>query len=425
MAEFGLKILAVSHQEAFRKKLNQQLSATDSVSSFRILPTLADTVTAFEHDRPDLLIIDLTDCETDACLFIETINYNVENKSIVFGLHKTLDPSIIIRAVSSGVKEFVHYPDNAETLTLAIEKHSQFLSKLASTKTPVPVEPKEKAKLFGVFSPKGGSGSTTVALNLAYEMSDILGKNQVLFLDLDQSYCNLTSLVNAKIEYALNDLEYEKPEDFDEDILERVIVKHPSGVDVLLGCKSVLDDNPPISEQLLVQTIEYLRAKYKAIVVDLPSHNVDIYHQLIASESDDLLVVSSMDIPSLYRGRQYLELAKQNMPVDQIKLIINRHDLKGCVGVSSSEFEDQYSHPVYQRLPNQWSITIEAISVGRFLSQIDEDNALASNIRQLAKNLLNLSDTAPNDEEERLTLLHKLPRDFLGSLKKRNNKIGV
>lgn len=387
-----LRVVAVASSPDCQKALTQQLKALPFVQCTEVVLELADAQRLWEAQKPDLLIIDLTDRELDACLFIEVINFNVENKTTVFGLHRNLDPNIILKAVSSGVKEFVHYPNEQAALNAAIEKYWHYHQKVMQSR----IESGElvkRAQLIPVFSPKGGAGATTIAMNVAYELVATAQKSVVL-VDMDQMFSNATAYLSFKPAYALGDLGNEKPHDIDDALLEKITVHHEeTGIDVMVACKNILDENPLLSVDHLERVMTYLYSHYDYIVVDLPSHAVDEFHQYFAEKSDTVLLVSAMDLLSLYKTRQYLDLIQTHLDTSKFKLLVNRYDLKAVVGMSSKNLEEQFKYPIYHRLPNNWNLNVEAMSLGKPMSLIQPKSDLAKAFHELIVDMTGLDES--------------------------------
>ncbi len=387
-----LKVIAVASSEETRVKLTKQLQQYNFLEFDGVVLELSDAQQLWQKQKPDLLIIDLTGRELDACLFIEVINYNVESKTIVFGLHKELDPNIIVKAVSSGVKEFIQYPNDPDALGNALEKQWKFLQKLASSQKG---EADTKGKVYPVFGSKGGVGASTVAVNLAHQLRMITRKPVVLF-DMDQVFGNTAVMLNFKASYAISDLVSEKPDEIDDEVLKKIVVHHETGIDLVVACKSVLDENPLIPPELLERVMTYLKENYSYVVIDLPTHVVDPYHQYFMENADDILLVSSLDIPGLYRTRQYLELVKRHLDMNKVKLILNRFDLKAAVGLSNENIEEEFKYPIYARLPNNWSLNVEAMSLGQALGTVSPTADLVKGFQALASKLTGITESAQN-----------------------------
>jgi pilus assembly protein CpaE len=406
-----LKVIAVAGSEDIRAVLLKQLSQFHFVDLAGVVVELSDAQQLWQKQKPDLLIIDLTGRELDACLFIEVINYNVESKTVIFGLHRELDPAIIVKAVSSGVKEFIQYPKDPMALEIALEKHWNFMQKLAQTQQGD--DGASGGKIYPVFGSKGGVGASTVAVNLAHQLK-LITRKPVLVFDMDQVFGNTAVMLNFKASYAVSDLASENPGDIDDDLLGKIIVHHETGLDLVVACKSVLDENPEIPPELLERVTRYLKEHYAYIVVDLPSHVVDPYHQYFVDVSDEMVLVSSLDIPGLYRTRQYLELAKRHLDTSKVKLVLNRCDLKAAVGLSNENIEDEFKYPVFARLPNNWPLNVEAMSLGQALASVSPHADLVKAYQELAAKLcgVTLITTAAGKSTDKPTsgILERLTR---------------
>ncbi len=379
-----LRVIAVASSEETRSKLLKQLQQLSFIQFDGVVLELSDAQSLWQKQKPDLLIIDLTGRELDACLFIEVINYNVESKTVVFGLHRELDPNIIVKAVSSGVKEFIQYPQDPAALETALEKYWNFLQKLAQTQKGE-IEA-SKAKTYSVFGSKGGVGTSTVAVNLAHQLH-LVTRQPVVIFDMDQVFGNTAVMLNFKASYAVSDLVSENPNEIDDALISKIIIHHEIGVDLVVACKNVLDENPLVPPELLERIMAYLKSHYQYIVIDLPTHVVDPYHQYFVENSDDVLLVSSLDIPGLYRTRQYIELVKRHLDPNKVKLILNRCDLKAAVGLSNESIEEEFKYPIYARLPNNWQLNVEAMSLGQALESVSPNSDLVKALQELATRL--------------------------------------
>jgi len=407
-----LRVIAVAASEEVREQLTKQLQKFKFIQFEGVVLELADAQKLWQQHKPDLLIIDLTDRELDACLFIEVINYNVESKTLVFGLHREIDPNIIIKAVSSGVKEFIQYPKDFLALDNALEKHWNFIQKVALSQQAN--ETANQGQLIPIFGSKGGVGASTLAVNLSHQLQLVTGK-RVLLLDMDQVFGNTSLMLNFKASYALSDLVAENPAEVDDALIEKIIVHHDIGVDLVVACKSVLDENPLIPPALLERIIAYLRAHYDFILVDLPTHVVDPYHQYFVENAEEILLISSLDIPGLYRTRQYIELVKSHLDMNKIKLILNRYDLKSAVGLSNHNMEAEFKYPVYARLPNNWQLNVEAMSLGQALTAVSPNSDLVKAYQELAEKISGQSATGNVNKANEKQI------GFFGRLTRRGN----
>lgn len=392
----SLKVVAVASSEESRKALYGQLQKIGFVEFDGVYIELSDAVRKCQEFSPDVIIVDLTGRELDAGLFIQAIGMNPENPCVIFALHREMDLDIFKEAVRQGAKEFIQYPEDPQSLDTALRKH---LALLRSVKTQRAASSGESAKtqqplgkVITVFSSKGGAGCSTIAVNLAHEIKQ-LKSMPVVYLDLDQVFSNSEVILRLVPEYSLGDLTKNNPSEIDDILLSKVTCEHESGLHTVVGSKSPLDDNDMISPELLEVVINQLQQKYRYVVVDLPTHVLDPYHQYMVERSDELLVVSTPDIPSLVRTRQYMNLANKYLDMSRVKLILNRYNLKAAL-ISNQNLEEQFEYQIYCRIANDWELNVEANSLGAVLSKVNPKADVVKDIQKLAKMLTGI-EAAP------------------------------
>ncbi len=400
----NLKVVAVASSEETRSALYGQLQGLGFIDFEGVLLELSDTAHKCQETNPDVIIVDMTGRELDAGLFMQTIGMNPEHPCTLFALHNKLDHQTIVDAVQSGAKEFVQYPDETEKLEQALRKYLSMINRGNVTLN----KPKEKGKLITVFSAKGGSGCSTVAVNMAYELRQATQSSVALF-DLDQVFSNTAVMLNLMPNYSVGDLADTTLADIDENLLKQILVEHPSGFHVVVGSKNVLDDHEMISHELLEHTVDYLVDNHAYVIVDLPTHVLDPYHQYMIERSDDIVVVSALDVPGLSRTRQYLDLARQYLDMAKLKLVLNRWSRKAAFGMSNENLEAQFNYPVYARISNDWELCVEANSLGSVLSEVKPNSELAKELKELSARIGGLvADEEESDEKESSGLLGKL-----------------
>ncbi len=387
-----VKVVAVASSEETRVTLYNQLQGLDFVEFNGVYIELSDAVRECQEVGPDIIIVDTTARELDAGLFIQAIGMNPENPCAIYALHREMDINIFKEVIRQGAKEFIQYPEDKQSLEMALKKHIALMSRVATQGKTLNAANQAATeatagKIVTVFAAKGGVGCSTVAVNLAYEFHTL--KNQsVVFLDLDQVFCNTTIMLNHKPSYSIGDIAENDPSDIDETLLNKIIIKHENGLHVVVGSKSVLDDNDMISPELLEALLDYLISRYAYVVVDLPTHVLDPYHQYMVERSDEILLVSCPDIPSLYRTRQYLDLAQKYLDMSKVKMVLNRYNMKAAYRMSNQDVEEEFRYDIYARIPNDWDLNVEANSFGTVITKVNPKSDSSKALQQLAWQLM-------------------------------------
>lgn len=389
----SLKVVAVAASPEIQAVLKKQLAELDFIHCNGVGLELSDAVRECHAIGPDVIIVDTTGNELEAGLFIQAIGMNPETPCVIYALHQQMEIGIFKDTIRKGATECIQYPDDRDGLEIALRKHLKLMSRVshnerqsaASAAHPVPKAP--EGKIVTLFSAKGGVGCSTIAVNVAHELAALSGKPTVFF-DLDQVFCNTGIMINQKPSYSLSDIAATDPRDIDAALLEKIIFK-PEGstIHAVVGSKSVLDDNEMISAELLKATLDYLVSQYPYIVVDLPTHVLDPYHQYMVENAESILLVSTPDIPSLYRTRQYLDLAQKYLDMSKVKMVLNRSTMKAAYRMSNTEVEQEFRHEVFARIPNDWDLNVEASSLGRMISVVNPKSDVAKALHKLAEQI--------------------------------------
>ncbi|MEB3245422.1 MAG: AAA family ATPase [Vampirovibrionales bacterium] len=387
-----LWVVAVATSEQTRASLQQQLLAIPGIQLHEntVCLRLEEAFRACQKQLPDVLLVEMTDREVDAGLFIEALATDTENPLTVFALYKNLEATILLETFRRGAREFIEYPSDPKSLEAALKRQMNILNRGSG---PQQLAKPPEGKLVTLFGAKGGCGVSTIAFNLAFELRQST-KSPVLLIDFDQVFNNTAVLINLKPTHCLGELSrLGATGDLDEALVNQLICSHESGLDVIVGSKDALDENEMLPLELFDACIARLRKRYKYIVIDLPTHVLDPYHEYLIEKSTDVFVVSGLEIPALYRTRQYLDLARQYLSDAKCKLVINRWNLKAAYGVSNHRLVEAFQHPVSYRLPNDWNLNVEANSLGCPLGAVSTKAELVVGIRQMALDLAGLGST--------------------------------
>src|SRR5207249_276382 len=121
-----------------------------------------------------------------------------------------------------------------------------------------------RAKVIAAFSPKGGVGTTTLAVNLACALTT-MGR-RVVIVDGNVSFGNVGMFLNIPPGTNMLDV-VEDPGGVQEANIDDVLQAHPSGLKVMLA-PTKPEDGDGIRGEHLRAIIAILKAKYDFVVVD-------------------------------------------------------------------------------------------------------------------------------------------------------------
>jgi septum site-determining protein MinD len=205
-----------------------------------------------------------------------------------------------------------------------------------------------RAKTIGVISIKGGVGKTTTTSNLGAVLANDFHK-KVLIVDANFSAPNLglhLGMVNPK--KTIHDVLTDKIP------IDRAIYQHFNGFHVIPGSLLTKRVNP----YKLKEKLEILKEYYDVIVIDSsPTLNEELLSTMLAS--DELLVISSPDYPTLSMTLRAVKIAKhKNTPIKGI--VLNKVRNKKYE-LTKEEIEKSSATPILSILPDDTKV-LEALA---------------------------------------------------------------
>jgi pilus assembly protein CpaE len=198
-----------------------------------------------------------------------------------------------------------------------------------------------------VSSTKGGTGKTSVAVNLSIALTQL--RLRTLLIDLDVQFGDVGIVLGLdRPTKTLHDLTA-SPGELDAEKLRGYVIKHQSGLHILPAPL-----RPEVGEAIdatrIAAVLQVARSMYDAIVVDTaPLFDGPMLTAL--DRSDQLLLVSTPDVPSMKNIRlafQTLELL--GFPLERVALVANRAGMAG--GATVSEMSDTIGRNVRFVLPD-------------------------------------------------------------------------
>lgn len=213
----------------------------------------------------------------------------------------------------------------------------------------------KSARVFTVASASGGCGKTFYATNFAAYLAKATG-GRVLLVDLDLQFGEVAISLHLRPKRTISELVQE------EDIaaaLSDYVVDHGAGYKVLCAPRDPIAGDK-VGPRETTAVLEAARTQFDYIVVDTPP---SINETCLAAfdQSQSLVIMATMDLPSLKNLRVFLEtLKKLNLPADQVSLVVNKAE--SGTGIDLKEVEPLYPQGFSAVLPYakqvSWSINM-------------------------------------------------------------------
>ena len=236
-----------------------------------------------------------------------------------------------------------------------------------------------EAPVVAVYSPKGGSGGTTVALNLVGALSRRY-PGQVLLLDLDLPYNHAALLANLVPTTCLARTAQTSPEAFEEVLLSAVLY-HAGGPMILPGALKP-EEADLVTPELLARAIGVLRRSFRYVIVDL---GVALSESVLAvvDHVQHVVLVVTPEISAVKASADALEiLVTLGLPPDQVSVLLNHRSPKPAVLRSS--LERMLGRPVDVEMLFDGARPDEAALHGNILSLTDPKSEVTRGAETLA-----------------------------------------
>src|SRR5205807_4385987 len=285
--------------------------------------------------------------------------------------------TLLEEALESDVSDVLLLPQLTENVVFAIRKASHAGRKLAAQGGHG-----RHGKIVTVFSPKGGTGKTSVATNLASALAKHGGK-RTLLLDLDLQFGDAAIMLGVEPEKTIFDLVV-APGELDSEKLSGYTTHHPCGLEILPAPLRP-EDAELVTEAKLARLLEVARETYDVIVVDTSPF---FHGPMLATldRTDELLLLTSLDVPTIKNVRLSLQtLELLSFPQDRIKVVLNRANSK--VGMKPKEVESALEREIAFEVPSDRTVPL-AVNRGNPAVLSDAKADFSRALRGMAKGLV-------------------------------------
>jgi pilus assembly protein CpaE len=343
------------------------------------------------HDRAirsaDMLIVD------DADLSVRDLDGVEEALACTPTLHcvlMTAAPSTAVlgAAMRVGVRHVLSWPLDADEITAILIQADARKTALG----------RHAGRVVSLASSKGGSGTTLIAVNLAYSLA-ALSNRRVLLIDLSQQFGDASLLMADKPPpTTLADL-CSQVERLDAALLESCVMQVHANLDVLAGAGDPLKAAELLPAQL-ESILALARERYDAVLIDVgQSLNPLTIHAL--DRSDAICMVVRQNLLYLHGGRRMLDIFRElGYPASKVRVVVNHYDKNAQINLS--KLEQTLGARVAHQLPRDEKQANEALSRGVPLVTSARDSTLAQGISLLADMLW------PSSAERRKGVLGRL-----------------
>lgn len=277
---------------------------------------------------PEVIVIDLdgpSHGTVDACRVVR----EAAALSLVpiLALSHTDDVEERIGLLEAGVDDVLARPFDPRELDARVEalvlryKRSRDLSG-GDVSPVITSRDSSEHRIIAVFSPKGGVGTTTVAVNVAVGLAR-RAPDQVAIVDLDLQFGQVATHLNISARLTVADLARDPVALSDPATLRTYTDRHESGLAVL-AAPATPDGGNAITEAMVRQLIETVGRAYHYVVVDAGS-GLDARSEATIRQATDVLIVVTPEFPALKAVHALRELlTSSGVDLSETSFILNQ-----------------------------------------------------------------------------------------------------
>lgn len=365
-----IRVLIVDDLPETRENVRKLLQFESDVEVIAQAGTGEQAVEMAKKHEPDIILMDINMPGLDGIGASQAIVQSVPSAQIVI-MSVQSEADYLRRAMLAGARDFLMKPFSGDELIAAIRRVHQM--RPATPKAPPPRKRMpsiageiqeesveiDEGRIISIYSPKGGSGCTTIAANLGVALAD--KGYRTLLIDGSLQFGDVAVVLDLKPSTTIADL-MDRMGDLDSDLVSSVVVSHESGLHVLMA--------PPrpemadlVTEESIKTLLEFLRQDFDYIVIDTSTSLNDVALAML-DVSDRVFLITQQSMPALKNASRFFDLANTlDYGREKIVLLVNRSSNR--LGITVKDVANALKRPVVVTIPEDEEAVTRATDQGR------------------------------------------------------------
>jgi len=364
------RVLIVDDIAETRENIRKLLQFEADIEVVAVARTGKEAIQLTQEVNPDVVLMDINMPDMDGIAATEIIRQKTPTVQVVI-LSVQGDQNYMRKAMLVGARDFLTKPPMPDELVAAIRRAGKMAREERSKNTHAYIAAPSggnfnaalaagtQGKVIMFYSPKGGTGCTTLAVNSAVALCN--EETRVVIVDASLQFGDVALFLNEQGKNTILDLA-PRADELDPSIVEEVMIKHAvSGVHILAS-PSRPEHGEKVNPDQFTKLLRYLRQLYAYIIVDSSSYLNDVTLSVL-DVAETVVLVTAQDIPSIKNDRLFLDLLSTlSIPVDKVALVLNKYDKR--IAILPEKIGENLKQPVIAVIPLDEKTVIPSVNRG-------------------------------------------------------------
>lgn len=382
--ERKVRVIIADDSEQTRENIRAIFSYEESIDIIGEAQNGLEAVELARELRPDIILMDINMPEMDGIKAARAITEEgLDGAIIMMSIQE--EREYLKKAMSAGARDYVVKPFRVNELIDTIKRIFQVdQAKKKKIVNPVSAS-KLQSKVISVFSTKGGVGKTTIATNLAVAIATTTSK-KVALLDLDLQFGDVAISLNLYVKNTITELIKDlKNLEQENDLIEEYMLTHYSGVKVL-AAPIKPEDAEYVNSEHIKKIIGILKGRFDYIIIDTAQGFDDTVITAL-DESDTILYISTLDLPSIKNTKNGLEVMKTlNYSNEKVRVVVNKSN--ESFGIKHLDFKAALKVELFAIIPDDLASVAISVNNGHPLVSHKRSSPVSKRIHKLAQTIV-------------------------------------
>ncbi len=372
MASDKIRVLIVDDIAETRENVRKLLQFESDVDVAGAARSGKEGIQLAQELDPDVILMDINMPDIDGITATEEIRQKSPHIQVVI-LSVQGDQNYMRRAMLAGARDFLTKPPMGDELISAIRRAGEMAhverakgikqlgasSVSGGASSSANFSQPSKGKIVTVYSPKGGTGCTTIAVNLAITLNN--EDTRTVLVDANLQFGDVAVFLNEQGKNTVLELA-PRVDELEPEVIEEILIKHEASGIRILAAPQRPEQAEKVSAEQFSKVLQFLQGMYAYVVVDTSPILTDVILSTI-DISDVIVLITTQEIPSIKNARLVLDLLKtMGVNKERIVFAMNRYDKR--IAITPDRVSENLKHEISVTIPFDEKIVITSVNRG-------------------------------------------------------------